>query len=173
MNLVLCGMMGSGKTTVGRALAKALCWKFADTDEILTEEYGAITDLFANYGEDYFREKESKVCAQFKKEDSLVLSIGGGTLLREENVCVLKSTGKIIFLRAKKETLLKRLYGNQERPLLQLSENLEEKIEEFLKIRTPIYLSSADYIVDVDGKTPEEIAQEIIKNARGGIAGMR
>ena len=70
MNLVLCGMMGSGKTTVGKALAKALDWTFADTDEVLAERYGSITEIFAKYGEDYFREKESEVCAQLAKGDS-------------------------------------------------------------------------------------------------------
>ena len=163
MNLVLCGMMGSGKTTVGKALAKALDWTFADTDEVLAERYGSITEIFAKYGEDYFREKESEVCAQLAKGDSLVLSTGGGTLLCAENVRALQSVGKIIFLRANKETLLKRLRGSTDRPLLQSGEKLEGKIEELLKIRTPIYLLFADYIVDVDGKSPEEIVQEIIK----------
>jgi shikimate kinase len=93
-----------------------------------------------------------------------VISVGGGLVLRAENVALLRQNGKIIYLRAKQETLEKRLADDDTRPLLQTGETLSDRIKRLLDERTPIYEDVADYIVDVDGKTPQVIAAEIEKN---------
>ena len=163
MNLVLCGMMGSGKSTVGKCLATRLSYTFVDTDDVLESRFGKITDIFTQFGEEYFREREREVCVELAKSEGLVLATGGGLVLKKENVDCLKRSGMLIFLRAKASTLAERLQADTDRPLLQTEGDLELRIAELLQIRTLIYESVADYILDVDGKTPEEIAEEIIE----------
>ena len=162
MNLVLCGMMGSGKTALGKNIAAATGRKWLDTDDVIVQRYGAISEIFATEGEEYFRGLETKVVEELSEQDGYVISTGGGLVLREKNVELLKKNGKILFLRANAETLLKRLSGDTARPLLQGQESLEEKINRLLKERTPAYERAADYTVDVDKKTPEEIGTEIL-----------
>ena len=165
MNIVLCGMMGSGKTALGKRLAARLGYTWVDSDLVIEERYGSISKLFQTHGEGYFRQVERAVIAELAKREKLVLSTGGGVLLDENNQTALKKTGKILFLRATKETLASRLKGDKNRPLLQ-GEGLEEKIERLLTERTPIYERVADGALDVDGYTKEENAErafEIIK----------
>ena len=162
MNLILCGMMGSGKTTVGKKLAECIEARWLDTDGIIEERYGKISELFKRYGEEYFRAKETEIVKEFAKMDGLVISTGGGLLLKEENAKLLKANGAIIFLRATLNTLLERLQGDRERPLLQNSTDLRLRLSRLLEERTPVYERVADYTVDVDKKAPDEIAKEII-----------
>ena len=162
MNLILCGMMGAGKTTVGIKIAEKLGRRWYDTDEVITQQYGKISDIFEEKGEEYFRGLETQTVKSLSAETKLVISVGGGLVLRAENVELLKQNGKIIFLRAKKQTLLARLQGDKERPLLQGEESLEDKIDRLLSTREAIYAKVADYIVDVDEKSPDKIADEIL-----------
>lgn len=162
MNLILCGMMGSGKTTVGKKLAECIDGRWLDTDEIIEVRYGEISELFERYGEEYFREKETETVEELAKMDGLVISTGGGLLLKEENAELFKENGIIIFLRATLNTLVERLQGDRERPLLQNFADLRLRLSQLLEERTPIYERVSDYIVDVDKKTPDEIAKEII-----------
>lgn len=171
MNLILCGMMGSGKTTVGKALSKLSGKPFFDTDAVIEEEYGPITEIFSRHGEAYFRALETQTVKALADKDA-VLSTGGGLVLREENVALLKQGGKIVYLCAELSTLEERLAGDTSRPLLK-SGNLGA----LLKKRAPIYESVADFTVNVDNKTPEKIAEEIIEKLtpeyQTGGAGMR
>ena len=162
MKLVLCGMMGSGKTTVGKLLAKILAWEWADTDEYIVERYGDISELFAQKGDAYFREIETETVKMLAQKDRLVLSTGGGVVLRAENISLLKDNGIVVYLRAKKQTLVERLQGDNTRPLLQKEGSLDDKIEGLLQAREELYEGSADVVLDVDGKTPEEITKEIL-----------
>ncbi len=162
MKLVLCGMVGSGKTTVGKLLAKALAWEWADTDEFIVKRYGNISDIFAKKGASYFREKETETVKTLAQKDLLVISTGGGVVLRAENISLLKENGSIVYLRAKKQTLVQRLQGDSTRPLLQVEESLGDNIARLLEEREGLYRGAADVIVDVDGKTPEEITKEIL-----------
>lgn len=162
MNLILCGMMGAGKTTVGIKIAEKLGRRWYDTDEVITQQYGKISDIFEDKSEEYFRGLETQTVKSLCAETDLVISVGGGLVLRAENVELLKQNGKIFFLRAKKQTLLARLQGDKERPLLQGEECLEDKIERLLSTREAIYEKAADYIVDVDEKSPDKIADEIL-----------
>ena len=132
MNLVLCGMMGCGKTTVGKLLARALSWVWVDTDELIVSRHGKITDIFQQKGEAFFRALETETVKTLAKKDRLVISTGGGLVLRSENVSFLKEQGTIVYLRARKQTLISRLAADKDRPLLQTAEGLDEKLTKLL-----------------------------------------
>lgn len=166
MNFVLCGMMGSGKTTVGKSLARETGFRLVDTDALIALEYGKISDLFVRYGEPFFRDLEKKVALFLREADSLVIASGGGFILNDGVVELMKKDGVIVYLRAKKETLLKRLKKDGERPLLEGEEPLEKKLDRLLSMRAEKYAFAADITVDVDGKTPDEIALEIIEKTK-------
>lgn len=160
MNVVLCGMMGVGKTSVGKKLEFLSKRKCVDTDEIIEEKYGKITDIFEQKGEPYFRDLETEVAKMLGKKDNLIVSTGGGLVMRSENVAYLKENGKIFFLRAKIETLLERVAGNNARPLLK--DGAEKKLKELIPVRTPVYEGAADHIIDTDGRTVADVAAEIL-----------
>ena len=163
MNLILCGMMGAGKTTIGIKIAESTGRRWYDTDGLITDKYGKISDIFEYYGESHFRKLETELVKELAQMDDLVISTGGGLVLFKGNNEVLQRNGKIVFLRASLETLAKRLHVDGTRPLLQTStESIRDRLARLMKERTPIYEHVADYVVDVDGKTPEEIAQEIV-----------
>ena len=163
MNIVLCGMMGVGKSVVGAALARRAGARWVDTDQMITEKCGEIVTIFEQFGEQYFRDLEVETVKALVQEDGLVISVGGGLVLKAENVSLLTSNGKIVYLRASVETLVKRLTADVTRPLLKTDgESLTEKIEKILQQRAPIYGALADFTIDVDGKTPEEIVGEIM-----------
>ena len=162
MQIVLCGMMGCGKTTVGKCLAERLGWDFVDTDEWIVERHGEISPIFASYGEEYFRSIEAEAVRALTGRENLVVAVGGGAVLNEENVCLLKSQGEIVYLQASKETLVKRLVGDETRPLLQ-GEALTESVEKLLRERQAIYERVSDSQINVDEKTPALIVGEIIE----------
>lgn len=159
MNLVLCGMMGCGKTTVGRILAQMTGRRFVDTDEEIVKTHGAITDLFERYGEPYFRTLETETVRRLG--DGLVVATGGGLVLNAENCRVLKENGKIFYLHTSCGSLTERVKGDRSRPLLSVGD-VENKVRELTKKRDPIYRAVADVIVATDGKTAEEVARAII-----------
>ncbi len=164
MNLILCGMMGAGKTTIGIKIADLTGRRWYDTDEIIVDRHGKISDIFEYYGEPHFRKLETEVVRELVKNDDLVISTGGGLVLKRENDVLLKENGKIVFLRAKIETLAKRLKVDGERPLLQTStESIRDRLARLMAERSPVYEGVADFIVDVDDKKPEEVAKEIVK----------
>lgn len=160
--LVLIGYMGAGKSTIGQALSKRMQILFSDTDTLIEEKQGrCIADIFAQDGEDYFRELETKCLKELleQKEDRIV-STGGGLPLRKENQELLRQIGCTIYLQVSKETILKRLEGDKNRPLLQVADR-EAKIADMIQIRHPIYLETADVTIAVDGRKVKEIVEEI------------
>ena len=164
-NIILIGYMGSGKTTVGQALAEKLSYQFVDTDAYIEEEQQtAISQIFEEHGEEYFRNMETKTIENMEKNlHHSIVSTGGGLPLRECNGAILKKMGFVVFLSGEKETVIERLEGDTQRPLLQ-GENVEQKIEEMLCFRNPIYEYSAHLKVSVDHKTVEELVEEICRN---------
>jgi len=163
MNIILCGMMGAGKTTIGIKIAEISGRRWYDTDELIVDKHGKISDIFEYYGEAHFRALETDIVAELAEKDGLVISTGGGLVLKKENNQMLQKNGKIVFLRATLDTLSQRLKVDSQRPLLQTStETLRERLARLLKERMPVYELAADYIVDVDGKTPEQIAREVL-----------
>lgn len=164
-NIILIGYMGSGKTTVGQALADKLSYQFLDTDAYIEEEQNMmISHIFEEYGEEYFRNIETRTIENMERNiKHNIISTGGGLPLRECNGAILKKMGFVVFLSVKKETVLERLKGDTQRPLLQ-GNDMEQKIEEMLNFRNPIYEYTAHLKVEVDNKTVEEIAEEICRN---------
>ena len=160
MNIILCGMMGVGKSTVGVKVAERTGYCWYDTDTIIAKRHGRISDIFEFYGEAHFRQLEAEVTKELAQKDELVISTGGGLVMNWDNVELLKKNGKIFFLKASIETLLSRVQGDDTRPLLK-NTNTRECLEELLNERTPVYEHVADCMVDTDGKTPDEVAAEI------------
>ena len=168
MNIVLFGMMAAGKTTVGECLALAMRRPFVDTDRLIVERYGEITEIFQTRGEGYFRVLEGEIVKELVQKDGQVIAVGGGLVLSEENVSLLKKNGKMVYLRGAVETLVGRLTGDKTRPLLRADDvSLTEQVEKLLLARAPIYERVADFTVDIDGKTPENIAVEIMSKLQG------
>ncbi|MBQ9729575.1 MAG: shikimate kinase [Clostridia bacterium] len=163
MNVVLFGMMGAGKTTVALALSRLTGKSRVDTDEEIVKKYGPIKEIFSTFGEGRFRELETETARSLSRQKNLIIATGGGFVLNPENVAFLKENGALVYLRAEKETLVKRLKGESERPLLEGEERLESKIERLLGERGETYERVAEYVIDVDKKTPEQIAREIVE----------
>ncbi len=165
MNIVLCGMMGVGKSSVGIRIAELTGRRWYDTDIVITDRYGRISDIFEYYGEAHFRSLETGIVRELADKDGLVISTGGGLVLKPENNELLKQNGKIVFLRATFETLLARVRADETRPLLKDTGKTAERLSELLSERLPIYEAVADLIVDTDDKTVDEVAREIVKIA--------
>lgn len=156
-NIVLIGFMGSGKTTIGIKLSYRLRRVVEDTDKLIVRKTGRnISDIFEKEGEEYFRELESDVLRSLcetsnPKHNSRIISVGGGTPVREENQLLLKQLGTVVYLRLRPETVYNRLKRDTTRPLLQ-GDNPEEKIRTLMEARKDAYESCADLIIDVDDK---------------------
>lgn len=169
--VVLCGMMGCGKTTVAKLLGERLHWKTVDTDEWIEGNFGSIDRIFEEKGEPYFRGLERLACDMLKGlERETVVSVGGGFVLQKENTDCLSELGKIVYLRARKETLVERLRGDSKRPLLSGAER-SQRVEELLFQRSDVYESVCNFVVDVDEKTPAEIADEVVEILKNNGAG--
>ncbi|MBQ1546270.1 MAG: shikimate kinase [Clostridia bacterium] len=160
-NLVLCGFMGSGKSTVGKQLAEKLGTCFIDTDEYIEEKEGmTISEMFEKYGEEYFREKEREVCRELSELKRVVISTGGGTLLNDENRRTLKKNGVVFLLNVSSRTVLARLRTDTTRPLLQ-REDKEYAVKMMLTQRTPLYNMAADYVIDAE-ESPRKVCLTIL-----------
>lgn len=159
MNIILAGMPGCGKSTVARILGKKLNFRVVDTDELIVEKYGVISEIFEKFGEECFRNFETQVVKDIASMDNCVVSTGGGCLLREQNRTLFKSCGRIIYLRTKIDALSNRLEGDTTRPLLK--GDMQSRLQKLMQERAPIYENSADTVVDTDPLTPEEVADKI------------
>ena len=156
-NIVLIGFMGSGKSTIGIKLSYRLRRVVEDTDKLIVRKTGKnISDIFAKEGEEYFRELETDVLRSLcetcgPKHSPRIISVGGGTPVREENRLLLKQLGTVVYLRLRPETVYNRLKRDTTRPLLQ-GDNPQEKIRTLMEARKDAYESCADLIIDVDNK---------------------
>ena len=163
-NIILEGFMGSGKSTVSELLSDKLELELIDTDEAIEEAEGRkIPEIFEQDGEEAFRDMETGLMEMVISEHmrETVISLGGGLPIREKNRELLKRAGKVVYLRTSPETVYDRLKGDETRPLLK-SEDPLARIKELQDERGKIYEEAADIIVDTDGKTPAEVANEII-----------
>ena len=163
-NLILIGFMGAGKTSLGKAAAKALKVPFLDTDDLITQrEKIPISEIFARKGEEWFRSLETQTVRDLMcREGGFVLSVGGGLPLREENRALLRQLGTVVYLKCSVDTLEERLRGDTKRPVLRKGEGtLREKIVSILNEREPRYLEAADVTVVNDGRTFREVVNEI------------
>lgn len=163
-NIILEGFMGSGKSTVSELISDKLELELIDTDEAIEEAEGRkISEIFEQDGEEAFRDMETELMEMVISEHmrETVISLGGGLPVREKNRELLKRAGKVVYLRTSPETVYDRLKGDDTRPLLK-SEDPLARIKELQDKRGQIYEDAADIIVDTDGKSPEEVANEII-----------
>lgn len=160
-NLILCGFMGSGKSTIGKQLAEKLGARFVDTDTLIEQREGmTISEMFEKHGEAYFRQKERELCEELAGLTKTVISTGGGTLLNDDNMRALKSTGVVFLLNVSSRTVIARLKNDTTRPLLQ-QEDKEKAVKMMLSNRTPLYNRAADYVIDAE-ESPRKVCLKIL-----------
>lgn len=169
MNIVLIGLMGSGKSAVGRVLARRLGRPFLDTDALITEEAGMdIPAIFAREGEAGFRERERNMILRVAARRNQIIATGGGAAVDPGNRLRLRQTGLVIWLQAPVEILYQRAVseGVQKRPLLAGDEPLE-KLRQLAQRRAPAYADAAHRAVETGDATPEEVADRILQIMQG------
>ena len=159
-NIVLIGMPGSGKTTIGKLLASVLGMKFVDSDDYIEKRYATtIKDMF-EVSEDYFRDCEAKCIKKISEDFTyIVLATGGGVIKKTENITRLKSNSIIIFLDRDVDSILSSMQDDEKRPLLQGEKR--KKLQELLGERYNAYLQNCDYRVVCLNKTCDDITHEI------------
>ena len=161
-NIVLVGFMGTGKTSVGQKLAARLQMPMIDTDDIIREDSGLdIPDIFARYGETHFRDLESAAVCKAANLENHVISTGGGVVLRESNLEMLKRNGVVFCLTATPEEIWRRVGNETHRPLLQ-DPNPLDKIEQMLLERRPFY-ARADHDIPTTGLSIEAVIDKIVE----------
>ena len=162
-NIVLIGFMGAGKSAVGQELSRMTGYSLLDVDRRIEKAEGkSISEIFASSGEPAFREMEAREVEALSAGRNQVISTGGGVVLREENMKALMKHGVIVFLNTTAETAYERTRRSTHRPLLSGPDPLG-RIQGMMKDREPYYLKHADVVVDTDGKSPYEIAGEILE----------
>jgi len=163
-NIVLIGFMGCGKSSIGRRLAKRMNYRFLDSDDlIIARAQGtSISELFAEEGEERFRDRESAELRELVDAKDIVLATGGGAILREENRALLHRIGRIVWLHANPEILFERASRNRKRPLLNV-ENPRSSFNALLESRTPIYEATADIQIDATGLPHEQTIKDIVR----------
>lgn len=162
-NILLIGFMGTGKTSVSRVLKEMTKLPEIDMDKYIVEkENKSISDIFDQFGEDYFRKIETECLKEILENKGAIVSCGGGVVVKDENVAYMKDKGIIVLLTAKPETVYNRVKDCKDRPILNNNMNVEF-IESLMEKRKDRYLSVADIIIETDNKTVKEIASEILK----------
>src|ERR1035438_7936247 len=160
-NLVLIGFMGTGKSCVGRVAADTMHFTFLDTDHVIEARAGkAISDIFAQDGEQAFRQWERRIVEELTRRQKTVIATGGGLPTDEANLASLKTHALVICLWASPETIWERVRGHNHRPLLNEPDPLA-KIRELLAAREPYY-RRADVLVNTDRKSVREVAQHVV-----------
>lgn len=164
-NIVLCGFMGCGKTTVGRNLARKADRKFIDMDLYIEQKAGMkISEIFEKYGENRFRDMEHEACLELADTEGLVIASGGGAFTFQRNIDAFKGKDKIVLLDVPLDIIKQRLKNDTTRPLLQRPDK-EDAMRQLYEKRLPVYLAAAD--ITVSGKsTPLKTAYAIL-NAVG------
>jgi shikimate kinase len=163
MNIVLIGYRGTGKSTVGQILGQRLGRKVISIDaEIVKEAKQSISHIVEKFGWEHFRELETQMCRKLQDQTDLVIDTGGGLILKEENVNILKADGTFFWLTAEIPIIVKRISGDTQRPSLSGTKTFVEEIEDILKERTPKYQAAADHVIPTDRTSPDQIADSIL-----------
>lgn len=164
-NIILCGFMGCGKTTVGKNLQKRSGMHMIDTDAYIEKNQGMkISEIFDRYGESYFRDLEYDACCELSKKSGIIISTGGGALTFQRNVEALKKNGTIVLIDVPLDAIKERLKNDTTRPLLQRPDK-DEAMRELYEKRMPLYKKAADIIVDGEFP-PLQVAINIIHTAK-------
>ena len=162
-NIFIVGSMGSGKTSIGKMLAKNNNLSFLDTDHEIIRSCGySIPDIFEEFGEEHFRGLETEQLRKMNAIENHVISTGGGIILRDDNEKLMKDLGIIIFLDININSQIDRVKNRKNRPLLN-NKSLKDNLLSLKKIRDPIYKKISNYIIDVSGKEREQVINEIQK----------
>lgn len=163
-NIALIGMRGSGKTTVAKILGQKLGCEVLEIDEIIAKRIGmSIPELVAKEGWEAFRDQEATVTAEAAQGNGTIISTGGGVVLRPENIAQLKSKSVVICLQASTNILEQRIGSGANRPALTNQQSLAAELKQVVSERQKLYERAADHMIETSSKTPETVAQEIIK----------
>jgi shikimate kinase len=164
MNIVLIGYRGTGKSVVGKLVAEALRMKCISMDARIVERSGMpIPDIVEKHGWTVFRDMESEVARELANVNNIVIDSGGGVIERPENIDTLRVNSRIVWLKASVATIVSRIQGDTERPSLTGGKSFTEEVAEVLERRFPKYEDAAQYEIDTDQLTPEQIADRIIE----------
>ena len=167
MNIVLIGYRGTGKSTVAQILAQRTGRKVVSTDERIVETAGMnIPEIVKKYGWDRFRDIESEVVAEVSHRDGIIIDAGGGVIIRNQNIQLLRASGIVFWLTANIDTIAKRIESDDQRPSLTEKKSFIEEIHEVLEARTPLYRAAAHHVIETDNKTPLEVAEQILSSFR-------
>ena len=162
MNIVLIGYRGTGKSAVGKVLAERTKWPLISTDAEIVKKAGmGVPAIIQKRGWDYFRDIESQICRRVGAKDRTIIDTGGGAVLRKENVEALRQRGRVFWLTAEVATIMERIKSGTERPSLTGKRSYVDEVEDVLKERLPLYKAACDHIIPTDGRTIEDIADEI------------
>ena len=162
-NIILIGFMGAGKTTISDYLSTMFAMNIVEMDQVIEErEEMSIQDIFATYGEEYFRELETSLLIEMQSRKNTVISCGGGVAMRERNVEEMKKNGRVVLLTASPETIYERVKDSRNRPVLNGRKNVEG-ISELMEQRREKYEAAADVVVNTDGKTVLQVCEEMIQ----------
>ena len=165
-NIFLIGFMGTGKSTVAKALKEQTGAEIIEMDQLIAQrENQSIPQIFEEKGEAYFRNLETELLTELQSGEKNIVSCGGGVPMRKKNVLEMKKSGKVVLLTALPETILERVKDNEDRPLLQNRKSVEG-IRELMEQRQEKYEAAADVTVSTDGKSAETIACEILQTIR-------
>jgi shikimate kinase len=161
-NVVLIGFMGTGKSSVGRELARRWGFRFLDTDSIIRNQFGKpISEIFSIFGEPFFRDQEFNTLTDLLHCHRSVIATGGGIVIQPRNVDLLGKLGTTIWLKADQATIFERVSRNKHRPLLQTADP-EATIARLLVERGPLYEAAADLVVDSSGLSHHEVAERVV-----------
>mgnify|MGYP000059548521 CR=1 FL=1 len=161
-NIVLIGFMGAGKTTISDYLSTMFAMEIIEMDQVIAErEEMSIPDIFATYGEEYFRDLETNLLIEMQSHKNTVISCGGGAALRERNVAEMKKNGRVVLLTASPETIYERVKDSDDRPVLKGRKNVKG-ISELMEQRRE-YEAAADIVINTDDKTVLQICEELIQ----------
>jgi len=164
MNIVLIGYRGTGKSAVGELLALRLKMPCIGMDAEIVKRAGmSIPEIVEKYGWQKFRDMESEEARELAGLDNIIVDTGGGVVERPENIEALKTNSIIIWLKASVDAIVSRIQGDTERPALTAGKTFTEEIAEVLERRVPKYKSAAQYEIDTDESTPEQVADRIIE----------
>ena len=166
-NIVLVGLMGSGKTTIGRRLAHELNQDFFDTDHEVIGKTGVTIDhIFDIEGEDGFRERESKILENLCQMSNIILATGGGIVIKPKNREILKNSGLVIYLSSSVDQLLRRTAKSKTRPLLENSTDRRKTIADLVDARDLYYREVASLVIETTGKKLHEVINIIKREAK-------
>lgn len=162
-NIVLIGFMGAGKSTVSDYLSTMFAMKIVEMDQVIAErEEMSVPDIFATYGEEYFRDRETELLVEMQTHKNTVISCGGGAVLRERNVAEMKKNGRVVLLTASPETVYERVKDSDDRPVLNGRKNVKG-IAKLMEQRQDRYETAADIVINTDNKTVLQVCEELVQ----------